>query len=129
MYKGELVFATNNLHKLSEAQQILPAFVKIKILAKINCSEELPETHDTLEENALEKANFIWEKFKLNCFSEDTGLEVDALNGAPGAFSARFSGMRDPERNMNFLLEQMKIEKNRAAQFRTVIALAIEGKR
>src|SRR5687768_6270376 len=125
MYEGQLVFATNNLHKLREAQQILPWFVKIKRLKDINCTEELPETHDTLEENALEKASFIWKRYELNCFSEDTGLEVAALDGAPGAFSARFSGTRDANTNMNFLLEKMSDEKNRIAQFRTVISLII----
>lgn len=124
----KLVFATNNKHKLQEIRDILGNQVEILSLDDIGCNENIEETADTLEGNALIKARYIWNKYHMNCFADDTGLEVDALNGAPGVYSARYAGNEnDSEANMNKLLENLKGKKNRNAQFRTVIALIING--
>src|SRR5215475_5683767 len=120
----KLVFATNNLHKLEEARAALNGVFEIISLAELNCCEDIPETADTLEGNALLKANFVKNKYNIDCFSDDTGLEIDALNGAPGVYSARFAGeSKNPIDNMNKVLRLMKNITNRAAQFRTIIAL------
>lgn len=125
MSKVKLVFATHNQHKLEEVQALLSNFEVIS-LTDIECFEPIPETSDTLEGNAQLKANYITEKFGLNCFADDTGLEVDALNGAPGVFSARYAGKdNDSEKNMDKLLGELKNQPNRKAQFRTAIALNI----
>lgn len=122
----KLVFATNNKHKLQEVRDILGNRVEILSLKDIDCNDEIPETGTTLEENALIKARWISEKYNCNCFADDTGLEVDALNGAPGVYSARYAGEDcDSEANMLKLLQNLTGKTNRTAQFRTVIALII----
>ena len=125
----KLVFATNNKHKLKEVSDILNrANYQIASLNDIGCADDIPETADTLEGNALLKARYVWEKYGLNCFSDDTGLEVEALNNAPGVYSARFAGPQcDSEDNMRLLLQKLENEANRKACFRTVIALIIDG--
>lgn len=125
----ELVFATNNKHKLQELQSLLPSSIKLKTLEEIGCYEELAETRATLEGNALQKAQYVIDKFNLPCFADDTGLEVEALNGSPGVYSARYAGEeKNPEKNMEKLLFELKDAINRNAQFRTVIALILNGK-
>lgn len=126
----KLVFATNNKHKLDEVRKITSHHpVEIVCLAEINCFDDIPETADTLEGNALQKAHYIQEKFGLNCFADDTGLEVEALNNAPGVYSARYAGPgHDSEANMKKLLHEMEGKENRKARFRTVIALVWNGK-
>ncbi|MBQ4062971.1 MAG: non-canonical purine NTP diphosphatase [Bacteroidaceae bacterium] len=122
----KLVFATNNKHKLQEVRDILGNRVEILSLKDIDCNDEIPETGTTLEENALIKARWISEKYNCNCFADDTGLEVDALDGAPGVYSARYAGEEcDSEANMLKLLQNLTGKTNRTAQFRTVIALII----
>lgn len=124
----KLVFATNNKHKLQEVRDIIGSGVEILSLADINCNDDIPETADTLDGNALIKARYIYEKYNVNCFADDTGLEVDALDGAPGVYSARYAGdEHDSEANMRKLLENLTGKNNRDAQFRTVIALIIDG--
>lgn len=126
----KLVFATNNKHKLDEVRKITSHHpVEIVSLAEINCFDDIPETADTLEGNALQKARYIQEKFGLNCFADDTGLEVETLNNAPGVYSARYAGPgHDSEANMKKLLHEMEGKENRKARFRTVIALVWNGK-
>ncbi len=124
-----LIFATANRHKVEEVQELLgPAFTIITP-AELGFTGEIPETGDTLEHNAAEKARFIWEKFGLPCFSDDTGIEVDALGGAPGAFSARYAGDgRDPKANLRLVLKNMEGKTGRSARFRCVIALIMDGR-
>lgn len=123
-----LVFATNNSHKLQEVRDILGDRVEVLSLKDIGCFDDIPETADTLQGNALIKARYIYEKYGIDCFADDTGLEVEALGGAPGIYSARYAGDgHDSEANMNKLLHNLTGEKNRNAQFRTVIALIIDG--
>lgn len=123
----KVVFATNNPNKLEEVQELLPFFNVIG-LKDIGCNEDIPETKNTLEGNAKLKAAFVKESFGFNCFSDDTGLEVEALNGAPGVYSARYAGeSANADDNMNKLLEALKNKVNRKAQFRTVIALNFDG--
>ena len=124
----KLVFATNNRHKLEEVRAILGNKIEVLSLNDIDCHDDIPETADTLEGNALIKARYIHEKFGVDCFADDTGLEVEALNGEPGVYSARYAGEDcNPEANMYKLLQNLTGENNRNAQFRTVIALIIEG--
>ncbi len=124
-----LVFATNNAHKAREMEQILGSVYQIKTLKDIGCSEEIEETEPTLEGNALLKARYVCDKYGFDCFSEDTGLEVEALDGAPGVHTARYAGdEKDAEANIAFLLQNMVGQTNRRAQFRTVIALIVNGK-
>lgn len=128
MNKLKLVFATNNKHKLEEVQAMLTNF-EIISLSDINCFEDIPETADSLEGNAILKANFISEKYGLDCFADDTGLEVEALNNEPGVYSARYAGEdNNAEANMNKLLKNLENTQNRKAQFKTAIALNIQGK-
>ena len=128
MNKLKLVFATNNKNKLKEVQAMLTNF-EIVSLADINCFDEIPETAETLEGNAILKANYITHKFGLNCFADDTGLEVEALNKEPGVYSARYAGTdNNAEANMNMLLNKLGNNINRKAQFRTAIALNINQK-
>lgn len=128
MNKLKLVFATNNKHKLEEVQAMLTNFELVS-LAEINCFDDIPETADTLEGNAILKANFITEKYGLDCFADDTGLEVEALNNEPGVYSARYAGdNNNSEANINKLLKNLKNIQNRKAQFKTTIALNIQGK-
>ncbi|PHS52558.1 MAG: non-canonical purine NTP pyrophosphatase [Lutibacter sp.] len=128
MNKLKLVFATNNQNKLKEVQAMLTNF-EIISLADLNCFDDIPEIAETLEGNAIIKANFITEKYGLNCFADDTGLEVEALNNEPGVFSARYAGgTNSAEENMKKLLKNLSNNFNRKAQFRTAIALNIQGK-
>lgn len=125
----KLVFATNNPHKLRELQQLLGDEIQLLSLADIGCNEEVPENQETLEGNAAEKSFFVFEKYGFNCFADDTGLEVDALNGEPGVYSARYAGeARCAEANMAKLLDQLQGKEDRTARFRTVISLIIDGK-
>ena len=127
--KKKFVFATNNAHKLEEVSNILGNKIELLSLKDIGCHDEIPETADTLEGNALQKARYIFERYHTDCFADDTGLEVEALNGAPGVYSARYAGdTHDSEKNMRKLLEELKGIENRKAQFRTVFALIIDGK-
>lgn len=123
----ELVFATNNEHKLQEVQAILGDRVQLKSLDDIGCEVDIPETGSTFEENAGLKSKYIVDHYRVDCFADDSGLEVDALNGEPGVYSARYSGSRDMEKNIAFLLEQMEGKKNRKARFKTVISLILDG--
>ena len=119
-----LVAASNNQHKLSEIRPLLEPDFRILSLADIGCHEELPETGNTLEANSLEKAKYIYDRFNLPCFADDTGLEVDALNGEPGVYSARYAGeQRSSEENISLLLSKLSGKENRKARFRTVITL------
>lgn len=125
----ELVFATNNPHKLRELQQLLGDEIHLLSLKDIGCDDEVPENQQTLEGNAAEKSFFIFEKYGYNCFADDTGLEIDALDGEPGVYSARYAGEeKSAEANMAKVLERMKGITNRKARFRTVISLVIDGK-
>src|ERR1035437_6545821 len=125
----KLVFATNNAHKLNEVKAILEPAFSIISLAALNCTEDIPETADTLDGNALLKAKYIHDKFGLDCFADDTGLEIDALNGEPGVYSARYAGEEhDAQKNMNKVLSSLGNNPNRQARFRTVIAL-IQGEK
>ena len=126
--KKKLVFATNNLHKLTEIKAILGEQIEILSLNDINCHVDIPETADTLEGNAKMKAEYIYQHYHLDCFADDTGLEVKALNGAPGVFSARYAGEgHDSQANMKKLLEHLKGKTIREAQFRTAICLIENG--
>lgn len=125
----KLVFASNNKNKIAEIQSMLPESIKILSLEDINCLEDIPETADTIEGNAILKADYVTQKYGYDCFADDTGLEVLALNGEPGVYSARYAGeQKNADDNMNKLLEALKNEKNRDAQFKTVITLNLEGK-
>lgn len=124
-----LVFATNNPHKAREVEQILGANFSVKTLRDIGCFEEIEETEPTLEGNALLKARYVKEKYGYNCFSEDTGLEVEALGAAPGVHTARYAGdEKSPEANIALLLKNLLGKTSRRARFRTVIALIFNGK-
>jgi len=124
----KLVFATNNQNKVNEIKSILGEGVEILSLKDIGCNEELPETQETLEGNAFQKARYVAENYNVNCFADDTGLEVKALNGSPGVYSARYAGEQcNAEDNMAKMLHEMTGETNREAKFRTVIALILEN--
>lgn len=124
----ELVFATNNQHKLKEVQALLGNHFRLLSLTDIGFDEEIPEDFDTLQDNALQKARYINSRLGYNCFADDTGLEVDALNGEPGVYSARYAGeAKNPHDNIVKLLQNLSGVKNRRAQFRTVIALILDG--
>lgn len=124
-----LVFATNNPHKLEEVRHIVADKVQLVSLSEIGCHDDIPETADTLEGNALLKARYIREHYGLDCFADDTGLEVEALHNAPGVYSARYAGPgHDGEANVKKLLREMNGKENRKARFRTVIALTLDGK-
>ncbi|WP_147677561.1 non-canonical purine NTP diphosphatase [Algibacter pacificus] len=124
----QLVFATNNLNKLKEVQALIPNHIKLLSLKDIGCLEDIPETQNTIEGNAKQKAVYIKTNYNYDCFADDTGLEVDALNGAPGVYSARYAGeQRNAEDNTNKLLFELKNHPNRSAQFKTVIALHLNG--
>ena len=121
-----LCFASNNAHKLDEIRPLLPPHVTLLSLADIGCQEELPETQDTLEGNARQKADYVREHYGVACFADDTGLEVKALNGEPGVYSARYAGpQRRAEDNVAKLLRELQPAADRSAQFRTVVALAL----
>lgn len=124
----KLVFASNNQNKIKEIQLLLPHSIQILSLEDIGCFEDIPETAETIEGNAILKANYVTEKFGYNCFADDTGLEVEALNGEPGVYSARYAGeQKNTNDNMDKLLLNLKDKSNRSAQFKTVIALNLDG--
>ena len=128
MHKRPVVFATGNEHKVKEVNAALKGAFEAISLRSIGCEEELPENSPTLEGNALEKARYVYQHYQVDCFSEDTGLEVEALDGAPGVYSARYAGpARDAEANMALLLDRLHGIENRRARFRTVIALILDG--
>ena len=125
----KFVFATNNAHKLEEVKALLGDKIELLSMKDIKFSADIPETETTLEGNALLKARYIYENYHINCFADDTGLEVEALNGAPGVYSARYAGEEhNSEANMKKLLHELEGVENRKAQFRTIFALIIEGK-
>ena len=130
MIKRKLVFATNNAHKLKEVAAILGNQVELLSLNDIGCQTDIPETAETLEGNALLKSSYIYKNYHLDCFADDTGLEVEALNGAPGVYSARYAGGEghDAQANMLKLLHELDGKENRKAQFRTAISLILDGK-
>lgn len=127
--KKKLVFATNNAHKLKEIRAILGNSIEILSLADIHCHADIPETADTLEGNARQKSRYVYEHYGLDCFADDTGLEVESLGGAPGVYSARYANGQghDSQANMNKLLKEMEEKNNRKAQFRTIISLIEKG--
>lgn len=130
----EIIMATNNAHKLEEVRQILGSTFRVKGLAEIGCHEDIPETADTLEGNALQKVRYVHEHYGVDCFADDTGLEVSALNGAPGVYTARFGAMNgygeshDADANIRCLLDKLQDATDRSARFRTVVALVQDGK-
>lgn len=129
----KIVFATNNAHKLSEIRDILKDNFEVISLAELGCHDDIPETADTLEGNALQKAHYINDRYGVDCFADDTGLEVEAFNGGPGIYTARFGTMNgygeshDADANTRCLLDKLNGEENRKAQFRTAIALILDG--
>lgn len=124
----KIVFATNNQHKLDEVRQILGDTIEVLSLSDIGCHEDIPETGTTLEQNALQKAQYVYDHYHIDCFADDTGLEVDALGGAPGVYSARYAGPGHNSRaNIWKLLDELGDNNNRRARFRTVIALIQQG--
>jgi len=124
----QLVFATNNLNKLKEVQALIPKGIKLLSLKDIECFEDIPETKSTIEGNAIQKADYIKTNYGYDCFADDTGLEVEALNGEPGVYSARYAGeQRNAEDNMQKLIHKLSSVSNREAQFKTVICLHING--
>jgi len=125
----KLVFATNNLHKLQELTHLLGNSFELLSLDDIHCEEEIPENQETIEGNASEKSFYIYNKYGFNCFADDTGLEIDALNGEPGVYSARYAGEeKSSEKNIELVLKKLAKIKNRKARFKTVISLVIDGR-
>ncbi|MBA3706785.1 MAG: non-canonical purine NTP diphosphatase [Bacteroidetes bacterium] len=125
----KLVFATANKNKLIEIQQLIPSTIQLLNLTDINCIEDIPETQSTIEGNASQKAFYVYEKYHFNCFADDTGLEVEVLNGKPGVLSARYAGKnKNANDNMNKILAEMQGITNRKARFKTIISLVIDGK-
>lgn len=125
----EIVFATNNAHKLSELRGIVGDKIRILSLAEINCHDDIPETGETLEENSAQKVNYIYENYGKNCFADDTGLFVEALDGAPGVHTARYAGEHaTSDDNVDLLLKNLEEKKNRRAYFKTIVSLIIDGK-
>ena len=124
----QLVFATNNSHKVDEVKNKLGGLFEIKTLSEVGCVEDIPETSDTLRGNAGQKSHYLYDRFHCDCFADDTGLEVEALNGAPGVYSARYAGPgKDSEENIDKLLSELEGKENRRARFRTVISLILDG--
>lgn len=124
----KIIFASNNKNKVEEIQNQVPSFIQIVTLKEIGCTEDIEETGTTIEENAIIKANYITQKYGLPCFADDTGLEIDALNGEPGVYSARYAGKdKDADKNMDLVLKKLQGITNRKAQFKTVIALNINN--
>ena len=125
----KLVFATNNENKIKEINALLTNSIKLLSLKDIGCYEDIPETADTIEGNAILKAKYVYEKYGYNCFADDTGLEIKSLNGEPGVFSARYAGEeKNADKNMDKVLQKLAPFSDRAAQFKTVVALVINGK-
>ncbi|MBL4592452.1 MAG: non-canonical purine NTP diphosphatase [Flavobacteriales bacterium] len=124
----KLVFSTNNKNKIKEIRALINNSIELLSLEDINCNEEIPETSDTIAGNALQKAKYVFDNYGYNCFADDTGLEIDSLNGDPGIYSARYAGeQRDANDNMDKVLVNLKENPNRTAHFKTVIALIING--
>lgn len=124
----KIVFATHNPNKVQEIQALMGSEYQFLSLSDIGCHEDIPETQPSIQGNALQKARYVYEKYQMNCFAEDTGLEVAALDGAPGVHTARYAGPeKDPQANMQKLLAALESKNDRSAQFRTVIALILEG--
>lgn len=124
----KICFATNNKNKVAEISTLLPAKFEVLSLKAVGCHQELPENQETLAGNSLEKAQYLYDNYKINCFADDTGLEIEALDGAPGVYSARFAGeQRSSEDNMQLVLKKLRSQENRKAQFRTVITLIMDG--
>ena len=123
----QLVFASNNQHKLDEVQALIGEDIKLKSLNDINCFADIPETGITFEANASQKSHFIYHRYQVNCFADDSGLEIDSLQGEPGVFSARYGGTRDSEANLQLVLDKLGTTDLRKARFRTVISLILEG--
>ena len=123
----KLVFASSNEHKVSEVRAMIDNPIIIKSLNDIDCLVDIPETGSTFAENAGQKSRYVYENYRINCFADDSGLEIDALNGEPGVFSARYSGTRDSEKNMQLVLNRMLGQSNRTARFKTVISLILDG--
>jgi XTP/dITP diphosphohydrolase len=124
----QLVFASNNKNKIKEIQALVSDTIQIISLEDIGCTEDIPETAETIEGNAILKANYVTSNYGYDCFADDTGLEVDALNGAPGVYSARYAGeQKDANDNMDKLLQELKDKSNRKANFKTVICLNLNG--
>lgn len=121
----ELVFATNNLHKLEEVQAVVGDQFRILTLAEIGCTDEIPETGNTFEANASQKSSYLYDKYGYDCFADDSGLEVLALGNEPGVYSARYSGARDMQKNIDLLLQRLGNQSDRRARFRTVISLRV----
>ena len=124
---NQLVFASSNIHKTAEVSALLLPHYKVLNLIDIRCLTDIPETGDSFAENATLKSTYVTENFKLDCFADDSGLEVEALNNEPGIFSARYSGSRGDELNLNYLLAKMEGISNRKARFKTVISLLLGG--
>jgi XTP/dITP diphosphohydrolase len=125
----KLCFATNNLHKIEEVNEMLGGSFEILSLSDIGCQADLPENQETLEGNSLEKAQYVWNNYHINCFADDTGLEVEPLKGEPGVYSARYAGpQRSSEDNIRLLLQNLQNHPNRNARFRTSITLILEGR-
>ena len=124
----KIIFASNNKNKVQEIQNQVPEFIQIVTLEEIGCTEDIEENGKTIEENAIIKANYVTERYGLPCFADDTGLEIEALNGEPGVYSARYAGEeKDADKNMDLVLEKLGSGSNRNAQFKTVIALNIKN--
>ena len=124
----KIVFATNNPNKLKEIQTLIPKEIEIISLKEIGCTEDIPETGDTLEANAFQKVHYVKENYNYDCFADDTGLEIDALNGAPGVYSARYAGPeKSAEANIEKILNELQGKENRKAKFRTAIALTLNN--
>ncbi len=123
----ELVFASSNEHKVNEIRAIASDAIQLKSLNDIACFDDIPETGSTFEENAGQKSRYIFDRYHCDCFADDSGLEIDALTGEPGVYSARYSGSRDFEQNMQLVLDKLEGQKNRTARFRTVISLILNG--
>ncbi|MHA6280794.1 non-canonical purine NTP diphosphatase [Salinimicrobium sp. CAU 1759] len=125
----KLVFATNNKNKIKEVQALMPERIQLLSLEEIGCNKDIPETSPTIEGNAIQKAKYVKEKYGYDCFADDTGLEVEALEGAPGVYSARYAGeAKDSNANMEKLLHELQGKKDRSARFKTVIALHLDSK-
>lgn len=124
----ELIFATNNTHKLEEVQAIIGNKFILKSLSDVDCTDDIPETGITFHENAQQKTDYLFNKYQVDCFGDDSGLEIDALNGEPGVYSARYSGTRDMEKNIDLVLTRLQGKENRAARFKTVISLFLNRK-
>lgn len=124
----KLIFATQNQNKVNELKLLMPKHIELLSLKEINCEDDIPETADNLEGNASQKSAYVVNKFNVNCFADDTGLEIEALNNEPGVFSARYAGeQKDSNDNMNLVLKNLENKTNRNARFRTAISLVIDG--